>query len=58
MAGDLGVSENHVVLAWMLASTPPVQPVIGVSSGTQLTDCLDATGLVLGEEHLRCLDAA
>ncbi|WP_208630155.1 aldo/keto reductase [Amycolatopsis kentuckyensis] len=58
VAGDLGVSENQVVLAWMLASTPPVRPVIGVSSEAQLTDCLAAAELVLGEEHLRCLEAA
>ena len=58
VAGDLGVSENHVVLAWMLASTPPVQPVIGVSSEAQLADCFAATELVLSDDHLRCLEAA
>lgn len=58
VADDLGVSGNRVVLAWMLASTPPVEPVIGVSSEAQLTDCLAATGLVLSEEHLRCLETA
>lgn len=58
VAGDAGVTENQVVLAWMLASTPPVQPVIGVSTQAQLADCLAATELVLSDEHLRCLEAA
>lgn len=58
VAGDLGVSPNHVVLAWMMASDPVVRPVIGVSSVDQLDDCLGASDLVLDDEHLRCLDAA
>ncbi|WP_410641063.1 aldo/keto reductase [Amycolatopsis sp. lyj-346] len=58
VAGDLGVSGNRVVLAWMLAAAPPVEPVIGVSSEAQLADCLAATELVLSDEHLRCLEAA
>ncbi len=56
VADDLGVSENQVVLAWMLASEPSVQPVIGVSSAAQLDECLGAVDLVLGDEHLRCLE--
>lgn len=55
VAGDLGVSENQVVLAWMLASTPSVQPVVGVSSTAQLDECLAAARLVLSEEHRSCL---
>ena len=58
VAGDLGVPVNQVVLAWMLASTPSVEPVIGVSTGEQLADCLAAGRLVLSDEHLRCLEAA
>ncbi|MEU4251806.1 aldo/keto reductase [Amycolatopsis sp. NPDC026612] len=58
VAAELGEPENRVVLAWMLAGTPAVEPVIGVSSEAQLVDCLAATGLVLGDEHLRCLEAA
>ncbi len=58
VAGDLGASANQVVLAWMLAGTPAVEPVIGVSSEAQLAECLGAGELVLSDEHLRCLEAA
>lgn len=55
VAGDLGRSKSQVVLAWMLASKPSVQPVIGVSRLDQLEDCLAATRLSLSAEHLSCL---
>jgi aryl-alcohol dehydrogenase-like predicted oxidoreductase len=57
-ARDLGVTANQLVLAWMLASRPPVTPVIGVSSLTQLDQALAATTLTLDPTTLRTLNEA
>src|SRR6201996_3139221 len=58
VARDLGVTANQLVLAWLLASHPPVTPVIGVSSLTQLDQALAATTLALDPTTLHTLNKA
>lgn len=55
IAAELGATANQVVLAWMLAGDPPALPVLGVSSVSQLDDCLAALTLKLDDETLRRL---
>lgn len=56
VAGDLGVSRSAVVLAWMLASTPRVRPILGVSTPAQLADALAGARLSLTPEQVAALD--
>lgn len=58
VAAELDVSANQVVLAHMLASDPPIAPVVGVSSVAQLEDCLGALDVKLDADTLARLDAA
>lgn len=55
MADDLDATANQVVLAWLLASDPPILPVIGVSSLAQLDDCLDAGRLLDEPDTVKAL---
>lgn len=56
LAGDLGVSRSAVVVAWMLASTPPVRPILGVSTPAQLADAVAGARLRLTPEQVAALD--
>jgi len=47
-----------VVLAWLLGGDPPVLPVLGVSSVSQLDECLGALDLELDDELRHRLDNA
>jgi aryl-alcohol dehydrogenase-like predicted oxidoreductase len=58
VAKELGATPNQVVLAWLLRSDPPVLPVLGVSSVSQLDECLGALELELDDELQRRLDDA
>ena len=58
VAQELGATPNQVVLAWLLGGDPPVLPVLGVSSVSQLDECLGALDLVLTDEQRRRLDHA
>lgn len=58
VARELGATPNQVVLAWLLGGDPPVLPVLGVSSVSQLDECLGAVGLVLDDELRQRLDDA
>jgi aryl-alcohol dehydrogenase-like predicted oxidoreductase len=59
VADQLGATPGQVVLAWMLAkSQPPVIPIPGASSVTQLNEILAATELTLDLETVRELDMA
>ncbi|MCP2341364.1 aldo/keto reductase [Actinomadura rupiterrae] len=57
-AAELGVTRNQVVLAWLTGGTPPVTPIVGVSSTAQLDEALTGATLVLLEEIRTRLDAA
>jgi aryl-alcohol dehydrogenase-like predicted oxidoreductase len=58
VAAELGATPNQVVLAWLLGGDPPVLPVLGVSSVSQLDECLGALDLVLDDELRQRLDDA
>ncbi|GGX84317.1 aldo/keto reductase [Streptomyces minutiscleroticus] len=58
VAGDLGVSRNQVVLAWLTGGTPAAVPVVGVSDARQLDEALAGARLRLPAEHRRLLDEA
>ncbi|KJK46500.1 oxidoreductase [Lentzea aerocolonigenes] len=57
VAAELGATPNQVVLAWLLGGDPPVLPILGVSSVSQLDECLGALDLVLDDEQRKRLDA-
>lgn len=58
VAAALGATRGQVVLAWLLAGTPTIRPIVGVSSMTQLDEALDAADLSLDADLLRRLDDA
>ncbi len=58
VAAELGATANQVVLAWMLAGSPTVLPIIGVSSVAQLDECLRALEVELDDEIMRRLNTA
>jgi aryl-alcohol dehydrogenase-like predicted oxidoreductase len=58
VAPERGATPNQVVLAWMLASRPRILPVIGVSTTSQLDECIEALDLELDQATMTCLDAA
>jgi aryl-alcohol dehydrogenase-like predicted oxidoreductase len=56
VAGELGVTRNQVVLAWLLGGDPVIWPIVGVSSAEQLDDALAARAVRLSDEQRRRLD--
>ncbi|MGK5741324.1 aldo/keto reductase [Micromonospora sp. URMC 103] len=58
VAGELGVTRNQVVLAWLTGGAPAVTPIVGVSNVAQLEEALHGAALVLPEELRARLDAA
>lgn len=58
VAAELGATAGQVVLAWMLASTPAIIPLMAVSSEAQLSENLGAAAIRLSPEHLHRLDTA
>lgn len=57
VAGELGVTANQVVLAYLLGGPVPVVPVVGASSVAQLDEILDAVSLELDDALRARLDA-
>jgi aryl-alcohol dehydrogenase-like predicted oxidoreductase len=58
VAGELGVTCNQVVLAWLLGGDPAISPIVGVSSSEQIDEALAARNLELSDEQRRRLDEA
>lgn len=58
VATEAGANAARVVLAWLLASTPQIRPILGVSSIEQLQDLLPAGDLALSDDQVKQLDAA
>ena len=58
VAGALGATHGQVVLAWLMASTPSIRPIVGVSSIEQFDEALGADRIDLTADHLAVLDAA
>jgi aryl-alcohol dehydrogenase-like predicted oxidoreductase len=58
VAGELGVSPNQVVIAWMRQSDPAVLPIIAGSRTEQLQENIDALNLKLSSEQMSRLSLA
>ncbi|MEU4835020.1 aldo/keto reductase [Streptosporangium sp. NPDC023615] len=58
IAGELGVSVNQVVLAWLIGGDVRTVPIVGVSSPAQLEEALGALDVKLDDEHRARLEAA
>ena len=58
VAGELGVTRNQVVLAWLLGGHPAISPIVGVSTSEQIDEALAARNLGLSDEQRRRLDEA
>ncbi|MEU5642863.1 aldo/keto reductase [Streptomyces milbemycinicus] len=56
VAGELGVSRNQIVLAWLIGGSPAATPIVGVSNQEQLDEALAGARLRLPAEHRRLLD--
>jgi aryl-alcohol dehydrogenase-like predicted oxidoreductase len=57
-ADELGVTPAQVAIAWTMAHSPAVHPIVGARRVEQLTDNLGAARLVLPEEVLVRLEGA
>ena len=58
VAGELGVSPNQVVIAWMRQSDPSILPIIAGSRTEQLQENIDALKLTLSNEQMGRLTTA
>jgi aryl-alcohol dehydrogenase-like predicted oxidoreductase len=58
VAGELGVTRNQVVLAWLLGGDPAISPIVGVSTSEQIDEALAARNLGLNDQQRRRLDEA
>lgn len=58
VAGEIGVSPNQVVLAYLIDGDPPMLPIVGISTVAQLDEAIAATQLKLDPDHRRRLDEA
>ena len=56
-ATELGWTVNQVIYAWMIASDPPVIPLVAVTKFDHLIEDLATGDLILPEEHLERLNA-
>jgi aryl-alcohol dehydrogenase-like predicted oxidoreductase len=57
VAEELGVTASQVALAWLLARSTPVMPIIGATSEQQFAENLGALDVELTPEHVERLDA-
>lgn len=58
VAAELGATAGQVVLAWLLASTPSIIPLMAVSTEAQLAENLGAAAIKLSPEQMHRLDTA
>ncbi|MEU6121556.1 aldo/keto reductase [Streptomyces sp. NPDC047123] len=58
VAGELGVTVNQVVLAWLLDDDPRILPIVGVSRLSQVEEAMGALDVVLDADQRRRLDEA
>ena len=56
MAGQLNISPNTLIMAWLRHSDPVVIPVIGASTDAQLDESLAAVEVSLAAEHMAALN--
>lgn len=57
VAAARGVSSQQVALAWLIARSPAMIPLVGASSPATIRDSVAATQLQLSEEELTALTA-
>lgn len=55
ISADLNVTENQLVLAWMMQSTPAVVPLISGSSVDMLKENTDSVNIEISEEQMERL---
>lgn len=58
VAGEIGVTRNQVVLAWLLGGDPIATPIVGVSTAEQLDEAMAARDVKLTDEQRLRLDTA
>jgi aryl-alcohol dehydrogenase-like predicted oxidoreductase len=58
VARTTGATRNQVVLAWLMAGTPPAIPLIAASNEAQLGENLGALGVELTDEQITTLNTA
>jgi aryl-alcohol dehydrogenase-like predicted oxidoreductase len=58
VAGEIGVSRNQVVLAWLTGGTPSLTPIVGVSTRAQLDEAFAGVRLRLTDAQRARLDEA
>ncbi|PSK91759.1 aryl-alcohol dehydrogenase-like predicted oxidoreductase [Murinocardiopsis flavida] len=57
IAGELGVSPSQVAIAWTMARSRAVHPIVGASSARQLRDNLAAADVALPAQAVERLEA-
>ena len=58
VADDLGVTASQVAIAWTMARSPAVVPIVGARSAEQLADNLGAADVTLSPEQMTTLESA
>ena len=57
-AAARGVTASQLAIAWVLAQSPSIVPVIGARTRSQLTESLGALQVTLSPDDLASLEAA
>jgi aryl-alcohol dehydrogenase-like predicted oxidoreductase len=58
IAGDKGITQVQLAIAWVLAKGPSIIPVIGARKRTQLAESLGALNVKLSVEEIAAMEAA
>lgn len=58
LSREHGATRNQLVLAWLMAQTPGISPIVGVSSLAQLDEALAAQDLALSPDDVQRLNEA
>lgn len=57
ISGELGISGNQLVLAWLLRHDPKIIPILGFSRKEQYLEDIAAAEIRLSDEHMAALNA-
>jgi aryl-alcohol dehydrogenase-like predicted oxidoreductase len=58
IAAGKGVSQSQLAIAWVIAKSPSIIPVIGARTRAQLAESLAALEVVLTSEEVSAIEAA
>jgi aryl-alcohol dehydrogenase-like predicted oxidoreductase len=58
IAADRGITSVQLAIAWALAKSPSIIPVVGARKRTQLVEGLGALHVTLTEDEIRAVEAA